>query len=48
MFPVEDVGATRMQDEAGHAPADRRWSRRQVWRARWSASDPGGHRTHRL
>jgi len=24
--PGDDVGATRMQDEAGHAPADRRWS----------------------
>jgi len=29
MFP-DDSGATRMQDEAGHAPADRRWVRRQV------------------
>jgi hypothetical protein len=24
--PGEDVGATRMQDEAGSLPADRRWS----------------------
>src|ERR1700730_8540834 len=24
--PGDDSGATRMQDEAGHAPADRRWS----------------------